>query len=193
MPKEFIKRFFMSLGIVFTLGVMISKDFRDQLALLASPILDPLYQAMPIHLVIFILAAFTGLYSSLIQKYTIDYARLKEIQKKVMEFQKEYMDAMKKDNKFKLKQLEKEQPEIQKMQSEMMSMQFTPMFYTVVVTIPVFMWLYTKTSLNPEVVVPFQGLIHIGQPVLILPWWIFWYLLCSIAWGQVIRKALKMG
>jgi uncharacterized membrane protein (DUF106 family) len=140
-----------------------------------------------------VLAIITASYSTLIQKFTVDTKKLKEIQKKVMEFQKEYMEATKQDNKFKLKQMEEQKAEIQQMQSEMMGMQFKPMFYTMVVTLPIFMWLYALTkSENMVITVPFSGQIHIADPVLFFPWWIVWYLLCSIAVGQIIRKLAKM-
>ncbi len=192
MPKRFISRFFMSLGIVFFIGIMISKDFRHQLAELVAPVLDPVAQSMPIYMVIIVLAAITGVYTSLIQKFTVDTRRLKAIQKRVMNFQKEYMEATKQDNKYKLKQMEEEKAEIQQLQSEMMGMQFKPMFYSMVVTLPIFMWLLTKTKENVSVVVPFSGTIHIADPILVVPWWLFWYFLCSIAINQVIRKALRM-
>ncbi len=192
MPKRFISRFFMSLGIVFFIGIMISKEFRLQLAEFVAPFLDPVAQSMPIYMVIIVLAAITGVYTSLIQKFTVDTRRLKAIQKKVMNFQKEYMEATKQDNKYKLKQMEEERAEIQQLQSEMMGMQFKPMFYSMVVTLPIFMWLLTKTKENVSVVVPFSGTIHIADPILIVPWWLFWYFLCSIAINQVIRKALRI-
>jgi uncharacterized membrane protein (DUF106 family) len=191
MPKRFISRFFLSLGIVFFIGIMISNDFRKELANLVAPVLDPLSASMPIYVVILILAAFTAVYTSVIQKFTVDMKKMKEIQQRVMSFQKEYMEAAKQDNKFKLKQMEEEKAEIQKLQSEMMSMQFKPMFYSIVVTLPIFMWLYSKTREVVSVIVPFSGEIHIADPILIVPWWLFWYLLCSIAIGQVVRKALK--
>ncbi len=191
MPKRFISRFFLSLGIVFFIGIMISNDFRKELANLVAPVLDPLSASMPIYVVILILAAFTAVYTSVIQKFTVDMKKMKEIQQRVMSFQKEYMEAAKQDNKFKLKQMEEEKAEIQKLQSEMMSMQFKPMFYSMVVTLPIFMWLYSKTREVVSVIVPFSGEIHIADPILIVPWWLFWYLLCSIAIGQVVRKALK--
>jgi uncharacterized membrane protein (DUF106 family) len=191
---DVIQRFFLSLGIVFLFGILISKNFRNALANAISPALDPIYQSLPIHAVIFILAIITATYTSIIQRYTVDFPRLKEIQKKVMEFNKEYMDAIKKNNQYKIKQLEPKKAEIQKMQGEMMSMQFKPMFYSGIVTIPIFMWLWMKTGSNDMMVnVPFGGEIHITEPILIVPWWIFWYLLCSIAIGQVIKKVFRLA
>ncbi|HID43957.1 MAG TPA: DUF106 domain-containing protein [Archaeoglobaceae archaeon] len=191
--KQFIQRFFLSLGIVLLLGIFVSQDFRESLAEAISPIFDPLYQNLHIHAVIFILAVITATYTTIIQRYTIDFSRFKEIQKKVMEFNKEYMDAVKKNNQFKIKQLEPKKAEMQKLQGELMGMQIKPMFYSGIVSIPIFMWLWTKTKENSIVHVPFGGEIHISDPVLIVPWWIFWYLLCSIAISQVIKKVFRLG
>ncbi|HDD36302.1 MAG: DUF106 domain-containing protein [Archaeoglobaceae archaeon] len=192
--KKFISRFFLALGIIFMVGIMFSQEFRRELANAISPILDPLSQAFPFHIVILILATFTAFYSSIIQRYTVDFKRMKEIQKKVMEFQKEYMEAMKQKNQYKLKQMESKKDEMQKMQSEMMSMQFKPMFYIGVVTIPIFMWLWLKVKNSVmEVIVPFAGKIHVADPVLIVPWWLFWYILCSITITQIIKKVFRIG
>jgi len=164
----------------------------------------------------------TGIYSNLIQKYTINHRRLRELQEIMRKYQKEYMEATKQNNQFKLKQLEEKKQEIQQLQSEMMSMQFKPMFYTFVVTIPIFAWLWEKASasyelitgatsygnlttqlpeaflktLDPDLYIvnsPFLGQIHVVTPVLVFPWWLFWYLLCSITFGQIIKKVLKVG
>jgi len=197
MAKDFIQRFFLSLGIVFLFGIIISEDFRNGLAEAVSPVLDPVYEALPIHAVIFILAIITATYTTVIQRYSIDFPKFKEIQKKVMEFNKEYMDAVKKNNQYKIKQLEPKKAEMQKLQGEMMGMQFKPMFYSGIVTIPIFMWLWIKTQNNASILVPFhKTAIHISDPFipfLPFPWWIFWYLLCSIAISQVIKKVFRLG
>jgi uncharacterized membrane protein (DUF106 family) len=192
MIKRVISRFFMILGIFFLIGIMVSVEFRVHLAELVAPFLDPLSMTMPIYWVIIVLSVITAFYTSLIQKLTVDMKKLKSIQKRVMNYQRELMEATKQDNKYKLKQLEEEKKEIQQLQSEMMSMQFKPMFYSMVVTLPIFMWLLEKTKENVSVVVPFSGGIHIADPVIIFPWWLFWYFLCSIAINQVLKKALKM-
>ncbi len=191
--KKFFKNFIMALAIVMFIGVAFSSDFRKGLGDLLAPFLDPLLNVLPFHVVVMILAFFTGLYSTLIQKYTIDYKRLKEIQQRVMNFQKEYMDAVKKNLKPKLKKLEEEQMEIQKLQGEMFSMQMTSMLFVIVVTLPIFMWMYHAASLDFEVVAPFAGKIHISQYYLIFPWWIWWYMFNSVIFGQIVRKALKVG
>ncbi len=195
----------MVLGAVIFLGIFFPQ-FRIGLAELVSPILDPLL-CMPIHIVILILATFTAFYSTLIQKLTVDYKKMREIQQKVMEYQKKYMKAVKENNQFLIKQLEKQKNEINALQAELMSMNFRTMFYTVVVTIPIWVWLwfriyniaesgyhglYSGVS-RFEVVVPFKGLIHVSDPVIFIPWWLFWYFICSIFIGQMLRRVFRVG
>ncbi len=191
--KRVFKSLITAIAITIFLGVALSKDFRFFLGNLLSPVLDPLLSFLPFHVVVMILAFFTGLYSAIIQKYTIDYQRLKEIQKRVMEFQKEYMDAVKKNLKQKLKKLEEEQEEIQRLQSEMFSMQMNSFIFVIIVTIPIFMWLYHAASNDYMIKAPFTGEIHISHRYLIFPWWIWWYMFNSIIFGQIIRKSLKVG
>jgi uncharacterized membrane protein (DUF106 family) len=196
----------MFLGIAFMIGVFFP-SFRIQLAEAISPILKPLLSIGGIHIVIFILSSFTALYSTVIQKYTIDYKRMKEINKRIVDFQKKYMKAVKENNQFLIKQLEKEQGEIRELQAELMSMNFRSMFYTVVVTIPIWAWLWyviydvKHSNLSSgfysgvshfNVIVPFAGKIHVSD-AMVLPWWLFWYILCSITVGQIIKKLIKLG
>ncbi|WP_290597832.1 MULTISPECIES: DUF106 domain-containing protein [unclassified Archaeoglobus] len=220
--KNVISRFIMILGAILFIGILFSRDFRLELGLFIDSLMLP-FSGFKFHIVIFIMSIITGLYSNVIQKYTVDYKKLKYAQKVLREYQKEYMEATKQNNQFKLKQLEQRKEEIQKLQSDMMSMQFKPMFYTFVVTIPIFAWLWEKATasyeliygnsgnygnltanlpaaflktLSPELFllkVPFSGEIHVVTPVLIFPWWLFWYLLCSITVGQIIKKVLRVG
>ncbi len=203
--KDLIQKFFMILGALVFVGILFP-SFRIALAEAIAPILDPLL-VLPIHVVIFVLAVFTGVYSTLIQKYTIDYARMKEIQKKVMDFQKKYMQAMRENNQFLLKQLEKQKNEMSALQMEMMSMNFKSTFYTFIVTIPIWMWLWYVIYNVPQtgyhgfyngvssfmVTVPFQGKIHVSDRVLLfIPWWLFWYFLCSILATLSLRRIVRL-
>ncbi len=222
--KDVVSKLAMVAAALLFGGIIFSKDFRLALGLAIDPLLSPL-ATLKFHLTVFLLSIVTGVYSNIIQKYTIDHKKLKRIQEVIRKYQKEYMEAMKQNNQFKLKQLEKKKNEMQQLQSEMMSMQFKPMSYTLLVSIPIFAWLWEKAvasyeilfgavnaggygnitqnlpeayvkALNPDlfyVVAPFMGKIHVTTPVLIFPWWLFWYILCSIMVSQVVKKVLKVG
>lgn len=201
--KEVVQKLLIILGGIFFIGVLIP-EFRIIMAKAVDPILQSLL-IFPIHIVIMILAIITATYSSIIQKYTIDFRKMKETQEKIFEFQKQYFKAIKENNQFLIKQLEKRKDEIRLMQAEIMKMNFKSIFYVMIVTIPIWIWLwyviYDIAEYEVEkyrevskftVIVPFQGYIHVSDFIVIIPWWLFWYLLCSILVGQVIKKLLNL-
>ena len=67
--------------------------FRETVGEALNVILGPLAEALPLFMVIIVLSAVTAIYSSLIQKYTIDYEGMQETQEKMKAFQKEYREA----------------------------------------------------------------------------------------------------
>jgi uncharacterized membrane protein (DUF106 family) len=81
--------------------------------------------------------------------------------------------------------------------------QFRPMVWIMVLTIPVFLWMYwaigfrggagAHADLVSPIVVPIAGeqkwTDGIVGPLQI---WIVWYFLCSMAFTQVIRKSLNI-
>ncbi len=203
---KLLKNIVMLVGIAFMVGIFFP-SFRVGLAQLVDPVLHPLLSLGKIHIVIFILATFTALYSSIIQRFTVDHNFMIEAQKRISEFQKKYLKAVRENNQFLLKQLEKEKDEINRIQAELMNMNFRTMFYTVVVTIPIWVWLWyviydvahlgvSSVGRYPNVVshfvvtVPFAGSIHVSDSF-IIPWWLFWYIICSIAVGQIFRRIIQ--
>ncbi len=203
--KNVLRNLMLVIGVILFIGIFVPQ-FRVALAQLMDGILHPLLNLGKIHVVIFVLATFTALYSSVIQRFTVDHRFMVEAQRRISDFQKRYLKAMKENNQFLLKQLEKEKEEIQRIQTQLMNMNFRTMFYTVVVTIPIWVWLWYViynignvgyhggsyySMVSPfNVTVPFAGDIHVSDSF-IVPWWLFWYFLCSIAVGQVFRRILQ--
>ncbi|MCS7118935.1 MAG: EMC3/TMCO1 family protein [Archaeoglobaceae archaeon] len=210
--KGLISKIVMIFGFTIFFGIILSYDFRISLALLIENIFFP-FVGLKFYILVLIMSILTALYSNLIQKYTVDYERMKVVQKKISEYQKEYIDAMKQKNQYKLKQLEQKKDEMKLLQSEMMSMQFKPMSYTFIVSIPIWAWLWERAYLsyrnlkfgdpvipgfqikNELFIInsPFWGTIHANEFLIIFPWWLIWYFLCSVIFGQFIKKILKVG
>ena len=161
-------------------------------------ILGPLVTFLdaPFYIVIIALSAFTGLYSSILQKYTIDYALMKRVQEKAKEFQKEYRAAALAKDEKQLRKLEGRRDAMMRDQMEMTQQQFKPMGYIMVITLPIFFWLYYRLdTFDTFITLPFAGTVHLTDPILfgVVPAWIIWYMLCSLVMSQVIRKALDIG
>ena len=109
-----------------------------------SPLVDGLN--IPFYVLIIILSALTGLYSSIIQKYTIDYDRMTEVQARMKEFQTEYREAQLSQDDKKIKKLEAKKDRVMREQMEMSQQQFKPMAYILVVSVPIFFWLLFRLS-----------------------------------------------
>jgi uncharacterized membrane protein (DUF106 family) len=150
---------------------------------------------IPFFILIVILSAITGLYSSIIQKYTIDYERMTEVQDRMKEFQKEYREAMLSKDEKKIKKLDTKKDRMMREQLELSQQQFKPMAYILVLTVPIFFWLlYRLNEATTTITLPYYGELSLTAPILwILPAWIVWYMICSITISQVIRKALNIG
>ncbi len=150
---------------------------------------------IPFFILIVILSAATGLYSSIIQKYTINYERMTEVQDRMKEFQKEYREAMLSQDEKKVKKMDAKRDRMMKEQLELSQQQFKPMAYILILTVPIFFWLlYRLSQINNTITLPYYGVLDLTASVFwIIPAWIVWYMICSITISQVIRKALNIG
>jgi uncharacterized membrane protein (DUF106 family) len=158
-----------------------------------SPLIDGL--KIPFYILIVILSALTGLYSSIIQKYTIDYEKMTETQERMKEFQKEYREAQLSQDEKKIKKMDAKKDRVMREQLEMSQNQFKPMAYILVLTVPIFFWLLFRLNEVPSTItLPYAGLQSLLSPVLwVIPAWMIWYMICSITLSQVIRKSLNIG
>ena len=150
---------------------------------------------IPFFILIVILSAATGLYSSIIQKYTINYERMTEVQDRMKEFQKEYREAMLSQDEKRIKKLDTKKDRMMKEQLELSQQQFKPMAYILILTVPIFFWLlYRLSQINNTITLPYYGTLSLTAPLFwVIPAWIIWYMICSITISQVIRKALNIG
>ena len=150
---------------------------------------------IPFYILIVILSALTGLYSSIIQKYTIDYEKMTETQERMKEFQTEYREAQLSQDEKKIKKMEAKKDRVMKEQLEMSQNQFKPMAYILVLTVPIFFWLLFRLSqVQSTITFPYIGTVGLHNPaVWIIPAWILWYMICSITLSQIIRKSLNIG
>ncbi|QYZ79079.1 DUF106 domain-containing protein [Methanofollis formosanus] len=150
---------------------------------------------IPFFVLIMILSAITGLYSSLIQKYTIDYEKMQRVQGRMKEFQKEFREAQLGGDEKKLKKLEAKRDRMMQEQMELSKQQFKPMAFILILTVPIFFWLlFRLPSVEQTMTLPYAGTLNFMDVVLgFFPIWILWYMICSIAISQVIRKSLNIG
>ena len=110
---------------------------------------------IPFFILIVILSAATGLYSSIIQKYTIDYERMTDVQDRMKDFQKEYREAMLSQDEKRIKKLDTKKDRMMREQLELSQQQFKPMAYILVLTVPIFFWLlYPLSQIHNTITLP---------------------------------------
>jgi uncharacterized membrane protein (DUF106 family) len=158
---------------------------------------------VPFFIMIVVLSSITGLYSSLVQKYTIDYERMQEVQKRMKEFQKEFREAQLSEDEKKIKKLEAKRDKMMQEQLELSRDQFKPMSYILLVSVPIFLWLLyvmptlvaeNSTYLYKTITFPYLGEILLTESAIsFIPAWILWYMICSLSISQIIRKSMNIG
>lgn len=210
--SEFGKKYGMFIALAAMVGIMLLYQWewaRQTIAGLVDIIIGPFVaMGLPFFALLLILATITGFYSSLIQKYTIDYEKMAEIQDKLKDFNVKFREAQMSGDERLIKKMQARQQAILNEQMQMTQQQFTPMIYIMIVTIPIFFWIYEKirampmsgevtaaiADLSNSIVIPFAGLSSYFDVYLwIFPLWLLWYLLCSLCMTQIIRKALNIG
>ncbi len=194
--KNTLNKIALFLGIFLMLGVMIIPGFMDKVGNIMDALLNPLVSLLPLHMIIFVLAAITGLYASLIQKYTMDWELMRRVQEKMKNIQKEFRQAQLSNNAAKIKKLQDQQAQMMGDQMEMMKQQFKPMLYISIISIPLFFWVYLVIGRNPDATMlfPFWGEQKLTDNLFgPFQYWLFWYFLCSIPVSQMTRKALNIG
>ena len=162
--------------------------------------LGPLESTLPFYAVILVLALFTGLYSTLLQANLMNMDKMGEYQQRMKDIQQREKEAKERGDDEELEKIRQEQMEAMGDNLGMFKEQFRPMVWIMLLTIPVFLWMYWR--ILPQggpaptpggMIMPFVGEVKwrdgIIGPIEI---WIVWYFLCSMGFTQIIRKALNI-
>lgn len=183
-----------AMALIFSYSI---PGFREGVGSTLDVVFGPLAAVLPLFVVIIVLSAITAIYSSLIQKYTIDYEGMQETQEKMKSFQKEYREAQLSGDEKRIKKLDAKRDKMMKDQLEMSQQQFKPMAYILILSVPIFFWLLFRLNNFPEslgITMPFFGQVSLAAFVLgPIPAWILWYMICSLTISQVVRKSLNIG
>ncbi len=138
---------------------------------------------------VFVVAIIVGVISVVAQYVLVDQEKLRTIREEVTEFNKRLMQAQKSGSKKELKKLETQKKKAQQKQSEMMGMTMKPMLLTFIPIVIFFGWVRSQPAASELVIdLPFT-LPYFGDTL----GWLGWYLLCSLFFTQVLRKALDMA
>ena len=184
------------LTMMFMLWIIINPELRDFMGETAGTVLEPRitfdYQ-YPVLTFLFagiIMISFT----TIIRHFIIDWEKMAEIQTKMGAYNKEMGEARQSGNEAKMKKLFAMQPQIMMLQSEMMSNQMKPMAFTMIIAIPIIMWLRIFVNgLDLQVMsLPWEPNYSLDEDLWILPHWILVYSGLSLPFGQIIMRILKI-
>jgi uncharacterized membrane protein (DUF106 family) len=174
--------------------------------------LGPLDSILPFYAVILVLATFTGLYSTLLQANLMDMDKMSEYQQRMKDIQERRKEAQERGDDDALDKIQEEQMEAMGDNLGMFKEQFRPMVWIMLLTIPVFLWMYwmildpAQSVVPSTMTMPLIGELNpVGADGVMdrnegwrtgvigpLEAWIVWYFLCSMSFTQIIRKALNI-
>lgn len=176
---------------------------RDAIGGTMNVLLGPLNDVLPFYAVILILALLTGLYSSLLQANLMDTSKMSEYQGKMKAIQEKRERAKERGDDEAMDRIQEEQMEAMGEQMGMLKEQFRPMVWIMLLTIPVFLWMYWMVGARGAeahleeisgVVMPFVGEVGWTSGVVgPMQAWIVWYFVCSMAFTQILRKSLNVS
>ena len=186
----------MLLTMLFMIYIIMNEDLRDGMGAIAGSILEPRisfdyrYPA-----VTFLLAGVTMIsLTTIIRHVLIDWEVMAETQNKMNAYNKEMSKARKSGNEARMRKLMAMQPQVMVLQSEMMSNQMRPMMFTMVIAIPIIMWLriFVEGMGHPVLSLPWEGNYNLNDDLWFLPHWILVYSALSLPFGQILMRGLKM-
>ena len=162
--------------------------------------IGPINDVLPFYAVILILALVTGLYSSLLQANLMNTSKMSEYQGKMKAIQEKRERAKERGDDESMERIQQEQMEAMGEQMGMLKEQFRPMVWIMLFTIPVFLWMYWMIydgdlDALGTVTFPLAGEMDTWRSGLVGPIqaWIVWYFVCSMAFTQILRKALNVS
>jgi len=184
------------LTMAFMLWIIINPELRDFMGETAGTVLEPRISFDHQYPVLtFLFAGITMIsLTTIIRHFIIDWEKMAEIQSKMGAYNKEMGEARQNGNEAKMKKLFAMQPEIMMLQSEMMSNQMKPMAFTMLIAIPIIMWLRVFVGdMDLKVVsLPWESNYSLDDDLWILPHWILVYSGLSLPFGQIIMRVLKI-
>ena len=169
---------------------------REIIAQAIDVIVSPITRAMPFYIVVLAIATIVTVFSTFIQKYTMDWELMRRVTLKNQLLSKELREAQLAGNKTKVKKLQDEQMAGMQEQTQLTKMQFKPMGFLALISFPLFIWAWWYLSYHMDLTMtfPFAGVVTLAQGAfLVFPWWVIWSILCSFSLSYVVRKAFNVG
>ncbi len=187
----------MFLTMFLMLYIIINPGLRVTMGNVAETLLEPrigfdgAYPAVTILLAGMVMIGGT----TVIRHLLVDWQQMAEVQLKMQAYNKALSDARKEGQQARVQKLMKMQPEVLMLQSGMMSNQMRPMVFTMLIAIPIIMWLYEFTAGLPvqALSLPWEPHWALQDRLWILPHWIVIYSVMALPFGQILLRGLKLA
>ena len=187
----------MLLTMLFMLYIIMNEDIRDGMGIFAGIILEPQigfehdYPTLT-----FLFAGVTMIsLTTIIRHFLIDWIRMAELQNKMAAYNKEMGEARRAGNEARMRKLMAMQPQVMLLQSELMSNQMRPMMFTMMIALPIIMWLriFVNEMNLRTMSLPWEPNYSLTDDLWFLPQWILVYCALSLPFGQILMRLLKLG
>lgn len=158
--------------------------------------LGPLDAMLPFYVVVMVLAMSTGVYSSVLRSNLMEASDMSEYQEKQEELKEREKRAKERDDDEELEKIREERMEMMSESMGMMTKQFRPMVYIMLLTIPIFLWMWWMINTGRAtgtMVMPMVGEVAWQDGILgPMQAWIVWYFVCTTSFTQMIQKAVDI-
>ncbi|WP_340101329.1 DUF106 domain-containing protein [Salinibaculum salinum] len=176
------------------------QSVRSEIAGVIDLFMGPLAETLPFYVVVLILALMTGLFTTILQDNLMDDNVMGDYQEQNKRLKEKRERAKEQDDDELMEEVREEQMELMSENMGMFKAQFRPMVWIMLLTIPVFLWLYWMvldvgvSVTGPAMVLPIFGEIANWRTSVLGPiqLWLIWYFLCSMGFNQILRKALNV-
>ena len=187
----------MFLTMFLMLYIIINPGLRVTMGEVAETLLEPrigfddAYPAVTILLAGMVMIGGT----TVIRHLLVDWQQMAEVQLKMQAYNKALSAARKEGQQARVQKLMKMQPEVLMLQSGMMSNQMRPMVFTMLIAIPIIMWLYNFVEGLPvqALSLPWESHWGLQERIWILPHWIVIYSVMALPFGQILLRGLKLA
>jgi len=176
------------------------QSVRAEIAGVIDTVMGPLNASLPFYAVVMVLALLTGLFTTIMQDNLMNENVMGDYKEQSQELKEKRKRAKEQDDDELMEEVREEQMAMMAENTGMFKAQFRPMVWIMMLTIPVFLWLYwmvldvgVATS-GPAMVLPLVGEVSTWNTSVLGPiqLWLVWYFLCSMGFNQILRKALNV-
>ena len=171
---------------------------RNTIGPAVDVVLGPAEALLPFSALLVLLSLTTGVASSVLQLKLVDRGRMERYQDRMKDVQARLKRARERGDEDAVDDLRGEQTDLMADQLGMFTSQFRPMVWSMLVTVPVFLWLSWLILSSPHalasttVFVPVVGNIawtaKIVGPVQL---WLVWYMVGTLSFGTASRRLLR--